>query len=255
MTRTGRTHVAVDLVGVDGDDTLWQNEAYFRFSEARFAELLAPWADADHLTERLLATERANMERFGYGAKSFMLSAIETALDVTERRVPGEVIAELLRIGKQILSEPVELLDGVADALPRLADLAPVVLITKGDLLHQEAKIAASGLGEHFAGVEIVSEKDSATYARVLARYGVPPGRFVMIGNSVRSDVLPVLELGGAAIHVPGEYGWAHEHAERPIDSPRCRGVSRFADVPACLRELLGVALHATNARWADPAR
>jgi putative hydrolase of the HAD superfamily len=183
------------------------------------------------------------MDHYGYGAKGFTLSMIETALQVTDHRVSGEVIAELLRLGKQILAQPVELLTGVEATLPRLAEVAPLVLITKGDLLHQEAKVAGCGLGEHFAGIEIVSEKDPATYARVIARYGVPADRFVMIGNSVRSDVLPVLDIGGAAIHVPGEFGWVHEEAELPAASPRCRAVPRFTDVPACLRELHGVGL------------
>ncbi len=240
--------VAIDLIGLDGDDTLWHNEAYFRLSEARFAALLAPWtdADADQLAARLLSVERANMDHYGYGAKSFVLSMIETALEVTDHKVSGEVIAELVRLGKQILAQPVELLDGVEATVPRLAAIAPLVLITKGDLLHQEAKVAGSGLGDHFTGVEIVSEKDPATYARVIARYGVAPNRFVMIGNSVRSDVLPVLELGGAAVHVPGEYGWVHEAADLPADMARCRGVSRFTDVPGCLRALRGAGLSAT---------
>jgi putative hydrolase of the HAD superfamily len=238
--------IAVDLIGLDGDDTLWHNEAYFRLSEARFAALLEPWTDAGQLSARLLSVERSNMDHYGYGAKAFVLSMIETALEITEHKVSGEVIAELLRLGKQILTQPVELLDGVETTVPRLATLAPLVLITKGDLLHQEAKVAGSGLGDHFTGVEIVSEKDPETYARAIAPYGVRAGRFVMIGNSVRSDVLPVLALGGAAIHVPGQYGWAHEEADLPNDPTRCRRVARFTDVPMCLRQLRGVGVATT---------
>ncbi len=231
------TAPAIDLIGVDGDDTLWHNEAYFRLSEARFAELLSPWADTDTLTERLLATERSNLDHYGYGAKAFVLSMVETALDVTDRRVSGAVVGELLALGKQILAQPVELLDGVNATLPVLAEIAPLVLITKGDLIHQDAKVAGSGLGDHFSGVEIVSEKDVDTYRRVLAQYGVAPARFVMVGNSVRSDVLPVLELGGAAVHVPIEHGWVHEHADLPAGA-RCCEAEGFRDVPRCVRDV-----------------
>jgi putative hydrolase of the HAD superfamily len=231
---------ALDLIGVDGDDTLWHNEIYFRLTESRFAELLAPWADPATLTERLLATERSNLDHYGYGAKAFALSMIETALDVTEHKVSGSVVAELLALGKQILAQPVELLDGVHDTLPRLAEIAPLVLITKGDLIHQDAKVAGSGLGDYFSGIEIVSEKDVASYAQVLARYGADPRRFVMVGNAVRSDVLPVLDLGGAAVYVPIEHGWAHEHAELP-DGARWREAEGFRHVPRCVHDLVEI--------------
>ncbi len=160
------------------------------------------------------ATERRNLELFGYGIKGFTLSMIETALEVSDNQVSGEAIAELLALGKRMLAEPVDLLPGVADAVEQLAERARLVVVTKGDLIHQEQKIARSGLVEHFDRVEIVSEKDEATYRGVIERMEVAPDRFCMVGNSVRSDVLPVLAVGGHAVHIPYAITWAHEHVD-----------------------------------------
>jgi putative hydrolase of the HAD superfamily len=164
------------------------------------------------------ATERANLELFGYGIKGFTLSMIETAIEVSRGEVSTSAIAELLRLGKEMLAHPVELLDGVADAVEALAEHHRLVLITKGDLIHQETKIARSGLADRFERIEIVSEKDPATYRAILDRMDVAPERFLMVGNSVRSDVLPVLELGGHAVHVPYEITWSHEVVDDHAD-------------------------------------
>jgi putative hydrolase of the HAD superfamily len=207
--------MAIEVIGLDGDDTLWRNEDYFAMSEEMFRALVAPYANGGvDLDERLASTERANLELFGYGIKGFTLSMIETAIEVTDGRIPTVGIQALLERGKEMLHHPVELLDGVAEAVQALAADHRLVLITKGDLIHQEQKVARSGLADLFAHVEIVAEKDEATYDRILRRHGITPETFVMAGNSVRSDVLPVLAIGARAVHIPYELTWGHERAE-----------------------------------------
>ena len=201
-------------VGIDADDTLWHSENRFQETHQRYHELLARHVelDVDELERLMLATERRNLRLFGYGAKGFTLSLVETAIEVTDGRIPASDIATIIEFGKDLLDHPVELLDGVTEALDELrARELHLTLITKGDLWHQESKIAASGIAEHFDAVEIVSEKDPPTYRALLDRHGIDPRRFCMVGNSVRSDVLPVLELGGHAVLIPYQYLWAHE--------------------------------------------
>ena len=212
-------YARVRVIGLDCDDTLWQSENHFQDIHDRYRELLAPHADLDDaaLDATMLATERANLGLFGYGVKGFVLSLIETAIEVTDRQIPAEAIATMIAWGKELLSHPVDLLDGVADTTAALAARGyRLVLITKGDLWHQESKVATSGLAELADGVAIVSEKDPATYRRVLADHDVDPTTFCMVGNSVRSDVLPVLDIGGHAIHIPYVVTWAHEHVDDP---------------------------------------
>ena len=193
------------LIGLDGDDTLWHSETLFTVTHDRFVELLS--GHGEDLADRLLEVERRNLELFGYGAKAFTLSMIETALEVTNGQLPGSHVQAILDMGKALLRHPVELLDGVREALESLADHR-LVLITKGDLFHQEAKVAGSGLGELFEKVEIVSEKDEPTYRRVLAALGATPDEFVMVGNSLRSDVVPVVAIGGRR-RGQGGSGWS----------------------------------------------
>ena len=163
-------------IGFDADDTLWHNERFFKLTQDRFAELLADHADPDHLAERLLAAERRNLGHYGFGIKGFVLSMIETALEVTENRVPGEVIADLIAAGQEMLSHPIELMPHARDAVEAVADTHRVLLITKGDLLDQERKLAQSGLGDLFDGVEIVSDKTRPVYEEIFARHGASPG-------------------------------------------------------------------------------
>jgi putative hydrolase of the HAD superfamily len=213
--------VPVEVVGLDGDDTLWHSEGEFVISQDMFRALLDPYVDTDiDLEDRLVRRERANLGLFGFGVKGFVLSMIETAIEVTEGRVDAAVIGTLIDRGKEMLAHPVDLLDGVAETVAVLAERYRLVLVTKGDLIHQEQKVARSGLADYFDAVEIVSEKDAATYARLLFRQRVDPARFVMVGNSVRSDVLPVLAIGGRAVHVPYELLWAHEHADHDGSVP-----------------------------------
>lgn len=202
------------VIGLDGDDTLWHSEIVFADIESRYHELVQSHvADAD-VGDALLTTERANLALFGYGIKGFVLSMIETAIDLTEGRITSAEVATIVDWGKEMLSHPVELLDGVAETVERLSRSHTLVLITKGDLFHQETKVALSGLADSFRAVEIVAEKDPETYARVLSRNGVEPGEFLMAGNSVRSDVLPVLDIGGRAVHVPYHVTWDHEQVK-----------------------------------------
>ena len=201
-------------VAFDGDDTLWHHETLYQFTHERFRELISrhlPDADVDG---RLNATEVRNLEIFGYGVKGFTLSMIETAIDLTAGAIPAEDIAELIDWGKEMLVHPVELLDGAEATLEALADRYRLMLITKGDLFDQESKIARSGLADRFQHIEIVSVKDQQTYRRCLAKHGLSPQGFLMVGNSMRSDVMPVLAMGGQAVHVPYEVTWMHEQVD-----------------------------------------
>lgn len=228
----------VTCVGLDADDTLWHNESVFRLTHERFAALLADHGDPDTIDARLAATEARNLRLYGYGVKGFTLSMIETALEVTGGRVPGHVIQNILDAGREMLDHPVEPLPGVGEALEMLHGRGvPLVLVTKGDLFHQERKLAASGLGDLFAGVEIVSEKTPLTYTRVFGRHGTGPREAVMVGNSVRSDILPALEAGAYAALVPYPLVWAHEHAEPP-ENPRFAVLGTLAELPGWLDTL-----------------
>ena len=221
-----------DLVALDADDTLWHNEPLYRTARDRFCALLGDGFAPDLIDERLYETERRNLEHFGYGVKGFVLSLIETGLDLTGGRLAGDDIRKIIDWGREMLAWPVELLDGVREAVENLARDFPLILVTKGDLFHQESKLARSGLGHLFRGVEIVTEKDADVYRRVMARYSVVPEHFVMVGNSLRSDVLPVLEAGAHAVHVPYDISWVHERV-----APEALADLHFHEV-AHIREL-----------------
>jgi putative hydrolase of the HAD superfamily len=231
--------MTLTTIGFDADDTLWHNESLFRLTEERFTELLAEWADPDTLAARLLETEKRNLKVYGYGVKGFTLSMIETAMDLTEGRAPASVIQAILRAGRDMLAHPVETLPEVRETLEALADRWRLVLITKGDLFHQEQKVAQSGLGELFAAVEIVSEKDASTYARLFARHGDGADKAMMVGNSVKSDILPAVEVGAWGAYIPYHTTWELERAEPPLDSPRYVQLERIDQVPA-LAERIG---------------
>jgi putative hydrolase of the HAD superfamily len=225
-------------IGFDADDTLWQNEQFFRMTERRFAELLAGHADAEHLEARLLAAERKNLAHYGFGIKGFTLSMVETAIEVTQGRVPSSVIGEILEIGREMLVHPVETLPGARETLEALAGSHRLVLITKGDLFDQERKLAASGLGDLFEAVEIVSDKKAETYRRVFTRHGDGPERAMMIGNSLKSDVVPAIEAGGWGVYVPHDLTWVLERIEPPAGNPKFREVPTLGDVTAIVREI-----------------
>lgn len=226
-------------IGFDADDTLWHNEQFYRITQARFARMLADHADPDELDARLLAAERRNLGRYGYGIKGFMLSMIETAIEVSQARVPAAVIAEIIAAGQEMLAHPIELLPHAREAVTAAADAGfRVILVTKGDLLDQERKLAQSGLGELFDAVEIVSEKTPEVYRRVFSRHGAGPERAMMVGNSMKSDVLPAIAAGGWGVHVPHGLTWDLEHAEPPADRRRFRELRDLGELPALLSEI-----------------
>jgi putative hydrolase of the HAD superfamily len=232
----------IETVAFDGDDTLWHNETLFTITQARFAELLDPYGPFPDLADRLVATEKRNLAAFGYGIKGFVLSMIETAIEVTDGRVRAIDVQGIIDAGKAMREHPVELLDGVREVVEGLVG-GPrrLLVITKGDLFDQESKLAGSGLADLFDAIEIVSEKDPATYRRILTRHAIDPASFLMVGNSLRSDVLPVVEVGARAVHVPYEVTWALEHVE-PVEGgrPGVWELSDIAGLPALLDELDG---------------
>jgi putative hydrolase of the HAD superfamily len=223
-----------DLVAFDGDDTLWHNERSYQQGRARFRHLLANAGvvlSADELEARVNQTELANLEYYGYGVSSFALSLIETAIDLTDGRIAGADLRGLTDLAKHMLMEDVELFPAAREILTKLAKSFPLMLITKGDLLHQTSKLKRSGLRTCFRLVEVVSHKTTDVYAAILARHGVDPNRFVMIGNSLRSDILPVVNAGGWAVYIPAALSWSHEDADVP---PSAEG--RYVEVAALER-------------------
>lgn len=222
----------ITTVGLDADDTLWHNETIFRLTHDRFVGLLADHADRTALESRLAETEKRNLQLYGYGVKGFTLSMIETAMEMTGGEAPASVVREILAAGREMLAHPVETLPGVEEALAILSESYRLVLITKGDLMDQERKLAASGLGDLFAAVEIVSEKDRHTYERVFGRHGTGADEAVMVGNSMRSDVLPALQAGAWAVHIPYSITWAHEVAQAPRDHDRYGELDSITDLP-----------------------
>lgn len=224
------------LIAFDADDTLWPNQPHFDHVEARVLQILTRCGDAVYISSQLYAAQRRNMHLFGYGAKSFMLATIETAIQLTAGQVQGHEIQQIIDLGKRLLDFPIEPLPGVVDVLTALKQQGQrLMVLTKGDLFDQESKLARSGLGDFFDHVEIVSEKDEATYRRILHRHHLAPEAFVMIGNSLKSDILPVVQLGARAIHVPYHTTWIHE--EVPAD--KLAGV--FFQQVTSLRDVLAL--------------
>jgi len=229
----------IRMVGFDGDDTLWRSEDYYRGAQREFEGLLARYVDLDDVYARLYAVEKRNLALFGYGAKGMTLSMLEAAIEITGSRIEARDLHRIVAIGKSLLQHPVELLPGIADAVAAIARMHPVVLVTKGDLFHQEAKVRESGLAGFFRRIEIVSEKDVPTYARLLEEFGVAASEFVMIGNSLRSDIAPVLELGGWGVHMPYHVTWAHEtEASVADDAPRLRRVAGAHELVDAVRAI-----------------
>lgn len=225
-------------IGFDADDTLWHNERFFRITQDRFADLLRDHADNDHLMDRLLAAERRNIGHYGFGVKGFVLSMIETALEVTENRVPGAVLRELIDAGQEMLQHPIELLPYAQEAVEALADSHRVLLITKGDLIDQERKLAQSGLGDLFDGVEIVTDKRPEVYTRIFADHGDGAARGLMAGNSMKSDVVPMVEAGGWGVYVPHGLIWEMEKAPAPDHAPKYEALDHLGLLPALVERI-----------------
>ena len=230
------------LIGFDGDDTLWHSEGYYREASARFVAIIGRYVDVGdtQVQAGMLATERRNLKLFGYGAKGMTLSMVETAIAITEGRISATDIHQLVEIGKTVLQHPVELLPGVRDAVAAVAEHHAVVLITKGDLFHQEKKVAQSGMADLFHRIEIVSEKDAPTYHRVLNEFSLEPAQFAMVGNSLRSDIEPVIRLGGWGVHMPYHVTWEHEleNSLGEADAPRMLTVDGPSAIPAAIAQL-----------------
>ena len=231
----------ITTVGFDADDTLWHNESFFKLTQGRFADLLRDHYEGDDLETRLLAAERRNVGHYGFGVKGFVLSMIETAIEVTDGGVPNEVISELIEAGREMLNHPVHLLPHAEEVVTGLAGRFRLVLITKGDLLHQERKLAQSGLGELFDAVEIVSDKTPATYHTAFERHGSGAGEALMVGNSMKSDVLPALEAGAWGVFVPHDLEWGLEAAAEPRAHPRFRKIDDLGALPNLLHNLVNM--------------
>ena len=224
--------MTIKLICLDADDTLWHNMRHFNATEEALVAMLQPFADAHIARDTLNACEGRNLKLYGYGAKGFTLSMIETAAELAGDHLSKAMIEDILAAGRALLAHPVDLFDDVADTLAALAHRGQLVLVTKGDLLHQESKLAASGLGDLFSGIEIVSDKTENTFRRVFAQYGVAADEAIMAGDSMRSDILPALEAGAWAAYIPQEAVWGHEVAAPPSDQPRFRQLDRLADLP-----------------------
>lgn len=229
----------IELVALDADDTLWHNEPGYTSTRERLCGLIAKYGLVEAIDERLYATERRNLQHFGYGVKGFVLSMIETAIELTGGRFESGDVSTIIDWGRDMLRSPIDLLDGVQGAVEALAGSVPLILVTKGDLLDQETKLARSGLGRHFRGIEVVSEKHCRAYERVMTRYGVAPDRFVMVGNSLKSDILPALEAGAHAVLVPYAMTWVHEHvAPEALAGARYHQIAHLSELPAVLGRL-----------------
>jgi putative hydrolase of the HAD superfamily len=225
----------ITTIAFDADDTLWQNEKYFRLTEQRFADLLRDYTDIPDLNHRLIAAVTRNLQFYGFGMKGFALSMVETALEVTDHRVPGTVIAELLAAGRELLTYPIETLPYVDQTLAALQNRYRLILLTKGDIFDQERKLAASGLADYFAAVEIVADKNALTYERIFERHTDGSVHTVMVGNSLRSDILPALEAGASAVYVPHDLTWSYEHADEPTDHPGFARIEHLGQIDAAL--------------------
>jgi putative hydrolase of the HAD superfamily len=222
-------HQRFDLVGLDADDTLWHCERSFQEATSMFLDIASPWISTDvDLPSLLHENEVARLHLMGFGAKSFAISMIDTAIEASNGRIPSREVHRLVKLAYDMLEAPVELFPGVTDAIAAMAEHHTLVLVTKGDLLHQQRKLSSSGLASWFDHVEIVSHKTVQVYESFLLRQRVEPSRFVMVGDSVKSDVLPVLAIGGHAVHIPSEHQWSHEHAEHNGTVPTLKSLSEL---------------------------
>ncbi|MCH2164378.1 MAG: HAD hydrolase-like protein [Marinovum sp.] len=229
----------ITTIGFDADDTLWHHERFYQLTQAQFAKELADYTDADTLAHRLLQAERRNLGTYGFGVKGFVLSMIETAIEVTNAKVPARVIQRLLELGHDMLNHPIELLDGVEECMAALTERYNLVLITKGDLLDQERKLAQSGLGDRFDEVEILSHKNADAYRNIFAQHGRGAEHGLMVGNSMASDVVPMVEAGGFGVYIPSGFDWELEAADAPM-SERFFHINSLAVLPRVVDQIQG---------------
>lgn len=225
----------IKIIAFDADDTLWHNEHHFQETEKKFCALLEDFLPQHTVARELLQTEIKNIALYGYGIKAFMLSMIETAIRITDQKIDAASLEKIIQFGKELLDQPVELMEDVEHVLKTLKSNYRLVMATKGDLLDQERKLRKSGLADYFHHIEIMSEKKEPDFEKLIRHLDIKPSELMMIGNSIKSDILPVLNLGGHGIHIPYHITWAHEHAETPFVHPHFRQVERITEVLAFL--------------------
>ena len=226
-----------DVIGFDADDTLWHNESIFTMTQEKFREMLSSHGP-EVVDQTLSSTQINNLEIFGYGIKGFILSMIETSIELTDGEIQGNEIQQILDFGREMLAAPIELLPDVQEVIDELSKKYRLLLITKGDLIDQETKIARSGLADYFTGVEIVSDKNSETYEKILSRHDIAASRFMMIGNSMRSDIVPVVQIGGHAVHIPYDTTWDHEQKHPYIDPKNFKQLKHIGLLPGLIEEM-----------------
>ena len=228
-----------DIIAFDADDTLWHNETLYTVTQDKFKQLLSKYRDTDGIDQELYETEMRNLQHYGYGIKSFTLSMIETAIELTGARVQGREIREIIGFAREMLKAPVQLLEDVEDVIRTLSASHQLMIITKGDLFDQESKIARSGLADYFTHVEVVSHKTEDTYKALLAQHHIHPGRFLMVGNSLKSDVLPVVAIGSQAVYIPYHVTWAHEVVANPHEERQdYLELEHISQLPALVEQL-----------------
>lgn len=229
----------IKVLAFDADDTLWHNETLFTMTQERFCTLLTRYCTLEWINNKLQETKVRNLVHFGYGVKGFTLSMIETAIELSKGRITGAEIQEIIDYGRAMLASPISLLEGVAETIADLAIGYDLMLLTKGDLLDQESKLARSGLGDNFNRIEVVSEKNIQTYERLLKRHDITPREFLMVGNSLKSDILPVVAVGGHAVHIPYHPVWEHEMVEATVEErAKYTQLDCIKRLPAFLQEM-----------------
>ena len=226
-----------DVIGFDADDTLWHNESIFTMTQKKFREILSSHGP-EVVDQTLSSTQINNLEVFGYGIKGFILSMIETSIEITDGKIQGNEIQQILNFGREMLAAPIELLPYVQEVVDEMSKKYRLLLITKGDLIDQETKIARSGLADYFTGVEIVSDKNSDAYKKILSRHDITASRFIMIGNSMRSDIVPVVQIGGHAVHIPYHTTWDHEQKHPHIDPKHFKIIKQIGLLPRLIEEM-----------------
>jgi len=228
----------IEIIAFDGDDTLWVNESYYRKTEQLFYKLLSDYLPAERVSEELFKIEMRNLPTYGYGAKAFTLSMIETAIQISNGKISANQISEIIKLGKQLIDSPIELLDGVPDILSKLSRSYTLILATKGDLLDQERKLQKSRLESCFHHIEIMSDKQESNYQKLLSHLNTDPSHFLMVGNSLKSDILPILNIGGQAIYVPYHTTWLHEQLdEKALEDRHFHEITTLTELPIILNK------------------
>jgi putative hydrolase of the HAD superfamily len=228
----------IKTIAFDADDTLWHNERMFVSIKDKYKKLLSAYHDGEWIEKHLDEAETRNIQQFGYGVKGFTLSMIETAIELTEKRITADEIQQIVGYAREMLTYPVDLLEGVRDTIRDLSENYNLMVITKGDLFDQEAKLARSGIGDYFGAFEIIPQKNAKTYRYILRRHQIEPEEFVMVGNSLKSDILPVIEIGARAVHIPYEIEWFHEMvSEEELKGKDFARIERMSELPALLAE------------------